>query len=131
MSYCVEEEEERKKAQRVQGFANVVSSGPNNKRKHNNGDYSKAKKKLHFSPKNESTKVKGPKPQGEIMCLFCKKSGHMQRDCAGFKKWLAKKGNDIISFVDESLYAYFPLVLGGLSQVPPCMLPIHCMDCIP
>ena len=130
MSYCVEEEE-RQKAQRVQGFANVVSLGHNNKRKHNNGDCSKAKKKLCFSPKPESSKARGPKPQAEIMCLFCKKQGHMQRDCAGFKKWLAKKGNDIISFVDESLYADFPLVLGGLTQVPPCTLPIHCRDCIP
>ena len=42
------------------------------------------------------------------MCIFCKKTGHMQKDCAGFKKWLVKKGNDTISCVDESLYADFP-----------------------
>ncbi|WVZ49517.1 hypothetical protein U9M48_000866 [Paspalum notatum var. saurae] len=43
---------------------------------------------------------KGPK------CRFCKKHGHIQKDCEGFKNWLSKKGNyDVISFVDEYLYA--------------------------
>ncbi|KAL5809191.1 hypothetical protein ACOSQ3_029882 [Xanthoceras sorbifolium] len=34
----------------------------------------------------------------ESKCLFCKKKGHMKKDCAKFKKWLEDKGNQI-SFV--------------------------------
>ncbi|KAL5775767.1 hypothetical protein ACOSP7_013324 [Xanthoceras sorbifolium] len=34
----------------------------------------------------------------ESRCFFCKKKGHMKKDCAKFKKWLDDKGNQI-SFV--------------------------------
>ncbi|KAL5827481.1 hypothetical protein ACOSQ4_019278 [Xanthoceras sorbifolium] len=34
----------------------------------------------------------------ESKCFFCKRKGHMKKDCAKFKKWLEDKGNQI-SFV--------------------------------
>ena len=41
-------------------------------------------------------------PQGGIKkvnrCFFCKKKGHMKKDCTKFHKWLEKKGKPI-SFV--------------------------------
>jgi hypothetical protein len=37
-------------------------------------------------------------------CKWCKKKGHYQKDCPDFLKHLIKKGEDIITFEDESLY---------------------------
>jgi len=31
----------------------------------------------------------------ESKCFFCKKKGHMKKDCAKFKAWLQKKGNQL------------------------------------
>ena len=36
--------------------------------------------------------------------IFFGKPGHFQKDCIGLLRWLNKKGNDVINFVDESLY---------------------------
>jgi hypothetical protein len=35
---------------------------------------------------------------------WCKKKGHYQKDYLEFLKHLMRKGEDIITFVDESLY---------------------------
>jgi hypothetical protein len=40
-------------------------------------------------------------------CLHCKKHGHIMRECDDFKAWLTKKGNDFISFIDESFFTNF------------------------
>lgn len=37
-------------------------------------------------------------------CKWCKKKGCYQKDCVDFLKHLRKKGEDLITFVDESLY---------------------------
>jgi hypothetical protein len=37
-------------------------------------------------------------------CMFCEKTGHMQKDCLGFLKYLNRNGEDLVTFVDESLY---------------------------
>ena len=37
-------------------------------------------------------------------CLFCENRGHMQKDCIGFLKFCNRKGEDLVTFVDESLY---------------------------
>jgi hypothetical protein len=58
-------------------------------------------------PPKESSKEgvvngkEGPK------CRQCKKHGHIRRECDEFKAWLAKKGNDFIFFIDESLFTDF------------------------
>lgn len=33
------------------------------------------------------------KKVGDKSCFFCKKKGHMKKDCLKYKKWLEKKGN--------------------------------------
>ena len=35
---------------------------------------------------------------------WCKKKGHYQKDCPEFLKHLMRKGEDIITCIDESLY---------------------------
>ena len=59
------------------------------------------KSQASTSKTNQKGKGKIP-PQTDIKkenkCFFCKKKGHMKKDCAKFKKWLEKKGN-LSSFV--------------------------------
>jgi hypothetical protein len=49
-------------------------------------------------------------------CRFCVTIGHLQKECDGFKDWLAKRGNHkvLISFNYESLM----LILEELIQAP-------------
>ena len=53
------------------------------------------------SQANRKGKGKVP-PQADIKkdskCFFCKKKGHMEKECAKFQKWIADTGNPI-SFV--------------------------------
>jgi hypothetical protein len=86
ISYCVEEEETWK-AESLQ-LVNGISHGLN-KRKHN-GDSSNAKKKLKFAPTDESNKLKGHKPQREIMCLLCKKEAICRRNVQALSNGLLK-----------------------------------------
>ena len=66
-------------------------------------------KKLHFIAKHDKVAQRAPKaptptsqePKDDE-CHFCHKKDHYQKDCVGFLKWLAKKGNDLITFIDES-----------------------------
>ena len=38
----------------------------------------------------------------ESKCFFCKKKGHMKKDCIKYQKWLEKKGNPISLVCYES-----------------------------
>ena len=54
--------------------------------------------RLIISRKNNNVQV------DKDQCKRCKKHGHYQKDCPEFLKNLLKKGEDIITFIDESLY---------------------------
>ena len=55
----------------------------------------------YTSKSNQKRKGRIP-PQADIKkennCFFCKRKGHVKKDCPKFKKWLEKKGN-LSSFV--------------------------------
>jgi hypothetical protein len=57
------------------------------------------------SQANKKGKGKVP-PQTDIKkdskCFFCKKKGHMKKECTKFQKWLADKGNAILFVCYES-----------------------------
>jgi hypothetical protein len=82
-----------------------------NKRKfHGKGDNNNVKKNKPQSTyskyeKGESSRSAQSKKDGDI-CHFCGDDTHYKNDCA---KWLARKGEDYITFVDESLYVNFSL----------------------
>ena len=42
-------------------------------------------------------------------CKFYKKKGHCIRDCVLLIEWLEKKGKEIISFIDESMYTDYAI----------------------
>jgi hypothetical protein len=52
--------------------------------------------------KGESSRSAHTKKDGEV-CHFCGDDTHYKNDCAKWLKWLARKGEDYITFVDESL----------------------------
>jgi hypothetical protein len=43
---------------------------------------------------------------GRDQCRWCRKIGYYQKDCLEFLKHLNRKGEDHITFVDESLLIY-------------------------
>jgi hypothetical protein len=47
-------------------------------------------------------------PVDKDQCLYCKKKGHFKKECLEWlKSIMASKGNNIVSFVNESLYTQF------------------------
>ncbi|XP_061999022.1 uncharacterized protein LOC133716328 [Rosa rugosa] len=56
----------------------------------NSGEGTSGTKPYKLGPK-KSVNSKGKKP-GVFKCFFCKKEGHMKKNCQGFKDWMAKKG---------------------------------------
>ena len=78
----------------------------------------------NFASKSSKKKSKKSK-DAQKTCNFCKSPNHLRKDCAGFRGWLEKKGDDVVSFIDESFLVNFPLILGGLIQVRLCTSLIH------
>jgi len=47
-------------------------------------------------------------PAGKNQCHYCLKEGHYKQDCPNYLKMImAKNGENVISFVNESLYIKF------------------------
>jgi hypothetical protein len=99
ISHAVLEEERLKKSNKDH------TNNVDNKRKfHGKGDNNNVKKNMPQSTyskyeKGESSRSAQSKKDGEV-CHFCGDDTHYKNDCA---KWLACKGKDCITFVDESL----------------------------
>ncbi|RLM78765.1 hypothetical protein C2845_PM12G29900 [Panicum miliaceum] len=88
-------------------FANVVRHEGHkggNKRASRPNKSKKGKKPYEAPQQND------PSAPKKLICYHCDNKSHERKDCPKFKAWCERKGNnDIISIVDESFYAYFPL----------------------
>ena len=85
---CHEEEERLKREGLQTQTVHVVSQG------HNANRPKRHKRKYPKAPNKETSNHKCIGRQ----CHFCKKKGHMQKDCVKRKAWFQKKGN-FLSFV--------------------------------
>ncbi|BBH02029.1 wall associated kinase-like 7, partial [Prunus dulcis] len=80
ISICVQEEQNMKK-DKAEEKINMVQ---NSFRR----DFGKGK--IVGKKKKEEKETKGLKPEG-LKCYFCKKFGHMKRNCDRYKRWLDKQ----------------------------------------
>ena len=99
----------------------------------------KDNKKKNF---NKNAKPQGKAPQTEYhqknnnaqvekdQCKWCKKHGHCQRDCPDFLKSLLKRGEDIITFIDESLYLSYAKSTWWIDSGELFILQIHYRDSV-
>jgi large exoprotein involved in heme utilization and adhesion len=75
-----------------------------NKKKNFNANSSKAQGKTPMQNQSQQKKFTVDKDH----CLHCKKMGHYKKNCPDFLKMImAKKGENIITFVNESLYVQY------------------------
>jgi hypothetical protein len=108
---CVQEEERLKSS-----HGDSVNFLKQNKKKSYHDKNAKPQGKFQWE-KGSSSKLYGRAPQNDHhqrhnnekvvdrdQCKWCEKKGHYQKDCSEFQKHLTKKGDDIIMFVDESVY---------------------------
>jgi hypothetical protein len=105
ISHVVLEEERLKKSNK-----DHINNVGNKRKFHGKGDNNNVKKNKPQSTyskfeKGESSRLAKSKKDGEV-CHFCGDDTHYKNDCA---KWLARKGDDYITFINESLYVNFSL----------------------
>ena len=62
----------------------------------------------------------------ESKCFFCKKKGHMKKDCSKFKTWLDKKGTPLLLFVMNIIWLMLIITHGGLILLLQSMFLISC-----
>jgi hypothetical protein len=91
LTMCVQEEE-RLKHEKPEGVHMAIHAKERTKR----GKYAPKFKKKNKVP----IKQNGNKDA----CYFCKKEGHMKKDCQKYIKWLKRKGNLISSVCHESFF---------------------------
>jgi len=98
IAMCVQEEERLKTSHG--GSLNYVKD--NKKKNYNNngkGSPSKPHGKAQYQHQQKSF------PVDKDTCLHCKKTRHYKKDCPDWlKSIMAKRGNNVVSFVNESLY---------------------------
>ena len=100
MAMCVQEEKRTKDDN--SGTINYVKD---NKKKNNNANSSsKSKGKGPMLHQPQQNKFIVEKDQ----CLYCKKTEHYKKDCLDYLKMImAKKGENIITIINESLYVQY------------------------
>jgi hypothetical protein len=67
----------------------------------------KRRGKKPYDPPKEASKEDATNEKKGPKCTHRKKYGHIRRECDEFNAWLTKKGNDFISFIDESFFIDF------------------------
>jgi hypothetical protein len=102
MAMCVQEEERIKAAN-----GGTLSFVKDNKGKNVNANVNSPSK-----PKGKSPMQHQAQQNRFIVnkdeCLYYKKEGHYKKDCPEFLKMImAKKGENIITFINESLYLQY------------------------
>jgi hypothetical protein len=95
LTMCVQEEE-RLKHEKPEGVHMAIHAKGKTKR----GKYAPKFKKKNKVP----IKQNGNKDT----CYFCKKKGHMKKDCQKYIKWLERKGNLISLVCHESFFVEAP-----------------------
>jgi hypothetical protein len=114
--YLCVQEEDRLKAQNG-GFLNYVqnntkkrtfgSKGYKPKNQHESGGFSSNPSKPHGKAPVQSDQPhpsQGKKSVPKDSCMWCKEQGHWQKDCVKWMKYMNTHGEDIITFLDESLF---------------------------
>ena len=91
---CVQEEERLKISKG--DSANLVKDKKKN--------FNKNAKPQGKSPRNDHHQKNNNAQVEKDQCKWCKNYGHYQRDCLDFLNSLLKRGEDFITFIDESLY---------------------------
>ncbi|KAJ9538794.1 hypothetical protein OSB04_031527 [Centaurea solstitialis] len=86
ISVCCEEQERIKKETPMI----LLLEKPKEKKEHKY----KPKKTTNFKAIRKTTDKEGSNTF-KYKCYFCKKVGHMKKECSGFKAWMAKKGSPI------------------------------------
>ena len=71
-------------------------------------DKGNAKTGNHAHKLKKNNKLSIKKNDKKDACFFCKKSGHMKKDCQKYKNWLEKKGNIISLVCHESFFVEAP-----------------------
>jgi hypothetical protein len=99
MAMCAQEEDRIKVS--IGGSINYLKD---NKKINFNANSSKAQGKAPMQNQSQQKKFTVDKDQ----CLHCKKTGHYKKDCPDFLKLImAKKGKNIITYVNKSLYVRY------------------------
>jgi hypothetical protein len=99
---CVQEEERIKVTN--DGTLNYVKDNKKKNVNANANSPSKPKGKAPIQHQVQQNKFVVNKDQ----CLYCKKEGYYKKDCPEFLKMIiAKRGENIITFINESLYIQY------------------------
>jgi hypothetical protein len=94
ISHCVQEEERLKHEKAENAHLALTSKGKNK---------GKGKKRpMSKEAASVPNKVKKQKQQDQVTtCFFCKKDGHLKKDCTKYHAWRAKKGTSLALVCSE------------------------------